>query len=314
MEEKKFVKTRKFIDNIAYKNKFQFLLWINDNVILQRYFRIIGFINDSIYSAEFADCMNEIVTQIQEDLKSKSRIFMWYTNTSEPLKINGFVTEKDVEKYGSGILGPQSVECEDGKVFTKEYIYYKEGVVNDYGERERPADGDFTLKFSFLIDDIPVYEKIWDANIYPRYVRNGIDLTNSMAQSLNEKALNNFSSYIAYHMQCGKTNLINDFIHKICDTLSNTYGDKFDYTKETRVYGNSDVNEEVYKNAIAVWGGPIKPVVTGHIDIKPVKKQYSYLSALKQYEHSWRNKTWNKTSEYMDAYPPQRVIDYWEKH
>ena len=95
--EEKFKKESKFVDNVAYKNKFQFLIWVNNNVICQRYFKINGFNEESIYSAEFNECMNGIVDSIQRDLESKSRIFMWYTNMSEPMKIQGFLTEEETE-------------------------------------------------------------------------------------------------------------------------------------------------------------------------------------------------------------------------
>ena len=100
MEEKKIKKENKFVDNVAYKSKFQFLIWVNDNVICQRYFKINGFNEESIYTAEFTNCMNDIVKSIQSDLESKSRIFMWYTNLKEPLKMVGFATDKEIEKYG----------------------------------------------------------------------------------------------------------------------------------------------------------------------------------------------------------------------
>ena len=72
--------------------------------------------------------MNGIVKSIQEDLESKSRIFMWYTNLKEPFKITGFATDKEVEKYGSdfiamlvnsGVRG--NIAAPDGKIFHKEY-------------------------------------------------------------------------------------------------------------------------------------------------------------------------------------------------
>ena len=167
MEDKKLKKENKFVDNVAYKSKFQFLIWVNDNVICQRYFKINGFNEESIYAEEFTNCMNGIVQSIQEDLESKSRIFMWYTNLKEPLKLTGFASDNEVEKYGSDFLTllvnsdvRGDIEAPDGEIFHKEYVEFNEGVANDYGEVERPAEGEYIFKFSFLIDDIPVFENI----------------------------------------------------------------------------------------------------------------------------------------------------------
>lgn len=324
MEDKKLKKENKFVDNVAYKSKFQFLIWVNDNVICQRYFKINGFNEESIYTEEFTNCMNGIVQSIQEDLESKSRIFMWYTNLKEPLKLTGFATDNEVEKYGSDFLTllvnsdvRGDIEAPDGEIFHKEYVEFNEGVANDYGEVERPAEGEYIFKFSFLIDDITVFEKIWDGNVYPKFVRNGVDLTNSyMSYDNKEVSALSFGAAIVRYMQSGKINLISDFIRRICDTLSNTFSDKYVYTKKMDIYrNNDDINEQNREAAIAYYGGVIQPVVTGHMDIKKEDKKYNYLSAYEDYKQSWRKAVSKKTQEYYATmYPSPRQIEYIEKH
>ena len=322
--EEKFKKESKFVDNVAYKNKFQFLIWVNNNVICQRYFKINGFNEESIYSAEFNECMNGIVDSIQRDLESKSRIFMWYTNMSEPMKIQGFLTEEEAERYGRDFLSVMTnsdisgkVEAPDGKVFTKEYINYCENIVNEYGEIEKPKEGEFIFKFSFLIDDVPVFEKIWDGNVYPKFVRNGVDLTNNYAfyDNKDTSALS-FGAAIIRYMQKGKINLISDFIRRICETLSNSFSDEYVYKKEmTPFKTNNKINKEKYEAAVAYYGGPIKPIVTGHTDIKEETKVYNYLSAFEAAKQSWKKSVRKKTQEYFDnMYPSKRQIDYIEKN
>lgn len=319
MEELK--RETKFIDNIAYKNKFQFLIWANDNVICQRYFKINGFNEDAVYTAEFADCMEGIVRSIQEDLESKSRIFMWYTDTTLPVKTNGFLTEEEVEKYGSNFFAVMvddsitgDVEAPDGKIFHKAYINYP---ASDNVENDRPTDGEMVFKFSFLIDDVPVYEKIWDGNVYPKFVRNGVDLTNVYASFDNKDMSSlNFGSAIVRHMQMGKINLISDFIRRICETLSNNYIDKYEYTKNMGVYKtNNVIDREKYEKAVEYYGGPIKPIVTGHTDLKEEAKKYTYQSNFEAYKQSWKRSVRKKTQEYYDTmYPSARQIDYIERH
>lgn len=321
--EEKIKKESKFVDNVAYKSKFQFLIWVNDNVICQRYFKINGFNDESVYTEEFSNCMNGIVRSIQEDLESKSRVFMWYTNMSEPMKMQGFFSEEEAKKYGEDFLGIMhdtgisgNIIAPDGKIFNKEYIKYAEETANEYGEIEKPKDGEFIFKFSFLIDDVPVFEKIWDGNVYPKFVRNGVDLTNNYAfYDKKDTSTLSFGAAIIRYMQKGKTNLISDFIRRICETLSNTFTEKYEYTKEMGVYKtNNKINNENYKKAVAYYG-VIKPVVTGHTDIKEETKSYSYLSAFENYKQSWRKAVRKKTQDYFDnMYPTNRQIEYIEKH
>lgn len=326
--EEKIREKKNFVDNVAYKSKFQFRIWINDNIICQRYFKINGFNEDSIHTEEFNYCMNSIVRSIQEDLESKSRIWQWYTNMSEPLKSQGFVNEGELSEYdvnflrllvNSKVIG--DVQAPNGKTFRKEYIDY--GVIDKEfnTEVERPADNEFVFKFSFLIDDVPVFEKIWDGNVYPKYVRNGVDLTNSFGDVTNEGISSlSFGSAIVRYVQRGKINLISDFIRRICDTLSNTFSDKYEYTKEMGEFGtNYDIDKEKYENAVKYYG-VVKPEVTGHIDIPVETKKYDYSyeqSSFEEYKKNWRKATSKKTYEYIGSWYENlspRQIDYIDKH
>ena len=322
--EERLKKEGNFVDNIAYKSKFQFLIWVNDNVICQRYFKINGFNENFVHTEEFDECMNGIVRSIQEDLESKSRIFMWYTNVYEPMKMQGFVTDDEIDKYGIDFLRIMcdskikgNIIAPDGRIFQKRYINYDSASNYDFGEVERPKDGEFIFKFSFLIDDVPVFEKIWDGNVYPKFVRNGVDLTNAYASyNKNDTSTLSFGAAIVRHMQQGKTNLISDFIRRICDTLSIGYNnDKYVYTREMETYKNDNtIDREVYDAAVAVHG-VVKPTVVGHTDIKEEEKKYDYLSALASYTQSWENSVHKKTQEYFNTlYPSKRQIEYIEKY
>jgi len=125
MLEDNIKKEAKVVDNEAYKERFQFLLWVNDNIICQRYFKINGYNNDSIRSLQFKETMDNVVTMIKEDLISKSRIFMWYTR-DEPIKMKGFVNNYDGLDYSDIVFltSPDyngSAKLSNGKVIEKEY-------------------------------------------------------------------------------------------------------------------------------------------------------------------------------------------------
>ena len=77
--EKEIKKEPKVFDNSSYRERFQFILQINENIICQRFFKINGFTYESLESEEFKNVMDEVVGMIQNDLISKSRIYEWYT-------------------------------------------------------------------------------------------------------------------------------------------------------------------------------------------------------------------------------------------
>ena len=59
------------------KEPYEFRLLIGDNIICQRYFRI-NFNPASLSSSELTDTVRRCAEMIDDDLKSKSRIYSWY--------------------------------------------------------------------------------------------------------------------------------------------------------------------------------------------------------------------------------------------
>lgn len=287
MEEK----VTKKVDNSSYREKFQFLLSINENVICQRYFRINNFDFASIESIELKETMDNCVEMIQNDLKEKSRVYMWYTN-NDPIKLTGFVNSiegldaRDVHCLTNGIDGEYLLS--NNKVIYKTYFdYASESNINAEYSDERPADGDFVFKFTFMMDDKPLYERVWDANVYPKYIRNGVDLSNSNAV-YKDKDVSTlpFSLAIIHHMTAGKPDLVFKIIRYICDNLSTVYSDDYEYTKT-----------ETYKKGI------------------DGDKVYTYSTYNKEFVNGWRNAVSRKTNEYFShLYPTQGQIDYIERY
>lgn len=64
-------------------NRFEFALFINDFLICKRSFPINGYVDKSMQTPEFKDEVDKIVELIDEDLKSKSRVYTWYHNVPE---------------------------------------------------------------------------------------------------------------------------------------------------------------------------------------------------------------------------------------
>lgn len=74
---------KKFTKQDWESNRFEFALFINDSPVCKRSFSINGYIDQSMQTPEFKNAVDKIVELIDEDLKSKSRIYTWYHSTFE---------------------------------------------------------------------------------------------------------------------------------------------------------------------------------------------------------------------------------------
>lgn len=292
--EKEIKKENKQLENSLYKERFQFILQINDNIICQRFFRINGFSYDALESAELKNVMDDVVTMIQNDLVSKSRIYDWYTQNS-PLKLTGFVN--NIDEYTPAernfiLSGTEDAElkCENGNIITKTYFCSPDVAEDVYIDTERPDFNEFVFKFSFLFDDKVFYERVWDGNVYPKYVRNSVDLTNSDVMYRDKDPLSlHFNLAIIKYMTVDKVDLVYHIIKKICYTLSSAFtDDKNEYTKKIH-YNNSDERN---------------------------KDRVYYCSTYnRNFVNDWRSATEQKTRDYMNSlYPSNKQIEYIDKY
>lgn len=277
------------LENSLYKERFQFILQINENIICQRFFRINGFTNKAFNSREFLDVMNEVVSMIQDDLVSKSRVYEWYT-VNRPLKLTGFSNNldnytEDERRYILHDSYKDDVYCENGDVIKKTFLDCDDATQLE----DRPEEGEFTFKFKFLIDDKVVYERIWDGNVYHKYVRNSVDLTNNDIAYRDKDTLTlPFSLSIIRHMTIGKEDLTYHIIKKICNTLGSAYSEEYD-----------EYTDKEY------WG----------VDDKGKEKTYSYSKINYDMLNDWRNATKNKTREYLNSIvPSQKQLNFIDKY
>lgn len=228
-EQKKEV----IVNNDAYKERFQFLLWINDNIICQRYFKVNGYNSDSLVSEELFDTLEDCVQMIKDDLKSKS--FLYQSIMNAPTKLNGFIDNitsfnDACSVFSTSIEG--NVELDNGEVIEKEYLRYNEEDFDDaYSDNENLEPYDITFKFVFKVDDKSVYERIWDGTVYPKQVRNSVDLSNSDApKDVSTYSLYSLETVIRY-LKYGRIDLLYHIIKKICDAMSGGFNNPEAYTK-----------------------------------------------------------------------------------
>lgn len=228
----------KVIDNTQWKERHQFVLSANGNIICQRYFKVNGFNPKSLNSEELYYTIRDIVHMIKDDLKSKSRIYTAIT-MGKSTKLTGFYNGEKLSNHDAALVFQDDVRGEvtlsNGIVLNKTYI--------DYDVEEEVDDSPFTLKFSYLFDDKAVYEEVWDGTVYPKYVRNCIDLSNSNASYKNVDPMRmTFSQQMTKILNSGRPDLIYNIIKLFCDTLSNDVdddGNSIDKGYTTSVkYGN----------------------------------------------------------------------------
>ena len=258
-------KVVKIVDNTQWKERHQFVLSANGNIICQRYFKVNGFNPNSLHSAELLDVVRDAVEMIKSDLVSKSRIYTGITATKRS-KLTGFYQGEELEisdallAYSDSYEG--NVELSNGTVLHKTY------VENEILEEEE--DESFVFKFSYLFDDKLVCEEIWDGTVYPKYIRNGVDLSNSNSSyKYTDPMRMTFSQQMTKHLNEGRNDLIYSIIRMFCDTLSN------------KVDSEGKTTEKEYTNYLE-YGD----------------KKYYCTAYPREYVKGWANATRQKTINY----------------
>lgn len=262
MEIKEKTNQKRFVDNSAYKERFQFIVSVDDNIICQRYFKIPKFDPNSLTSKElfevldgyhgkgqeqlsyFAKDRMGVVQLIQRELEDKSRVYTIAENVDCKCKLTGFAKD------------------ENGNPINE--VTYAEWEPKPYDEGEFVEPWGVVFKFEFLVDDNVVYSRIWDGSQYPKYVRNSVDLTNGK------------SDYpMVRYMNAGRKDLVVEIISRICGVCSNGDEDKTLYTKSDR-----------YTNDARF----IECTMDSNSDSKIDEngKKYSYSVYNREYVNSWR--------------------------
>ena len=254
---------QKKVDNSNYRERFQFQLKVNDNIICQRYFKINRYNSDSVCSQELYDTLDDCVDLIKTDLEAKSRIYTWNTCGGKS-KLTGYAKD------------------ENGQPINK--VEYIDVPAKEWDEDEFVKPWDVTFNFLFLVDDNVVYNRIWDGSQYPKYVRNSVDITNSKSPYIMVQIMNN-----------GREDLVVDIIKRICEVCSNEDQDKpKQYVKFER-YGNDTYFTNASKKGgdVKVWdstnilGDKILEHKEPSSDTNPGRK-LAYTAYNREYVNMWR--------------------------
>ena len=281
------------------KGRFEFALFINDFLVCKRNFHINGYIDKSMQTSEFKNEVDKMVELIDNDLKSKSRVYMHY-------HLPVFDT-----------VG--------GKV---EYTEWEPEIMTEPLSEE----GLSVLKFTIYDNGEEVLSKTWDARYYPMYVRKNIDLTNRQVKIIKgenstiydkekffESHGNQLSGdlYILKQMIYDKEDLvpiIQKMVYEVCSSFDGYYEKISDY-HTVEEYNNCDIKRDengkpiyVQKtvkdsdgNDVPVFDAFGKPWMTPVFD-KPTKgKKYSLNieSYNNKIDSMWGAYVSEKTKKYM---------------
>ena len=224
-----------------YKERFEFKLMVGNNIIIQRYFKINNFNPRSLRSFELADAIRNCASVIDNELKSKTQT---YLEIIAPMVFN---TVEDMNKYFSDGKHASQMRIGNGisvKESAHDYFWGKNGQPVE--SQFKFDDNDFSTaltdedrvdyKFSFCVDGREVCATIW-TGVYPRYIRNSIDLSNKRGrQDPDDVSRLSFEQYLDYKLVDGRTELVWGIIKDICYVCSIQDNNYYTVTEN---YGNT---------------------------------------------------------------------------
>ena len=230
------------------KERFEFVLKINDYIVCQRYFKMARVRTSALYSEELLDTLNYCVELIQNDLRNKSNLYNCYTapqvfNNQDEFET--WITQNRLDTPAFVLFrDSESVNIWDGE---KLKPFEKRFNISDYiGNKPSEEESSNTLKFEFLDNGHVLYAKIWDANVYPRFIRNNIDLSNSKNKYNFDESP--FEAFLIKLLTKDRTDLIYKIINTICETCTDEnmkYTTNLKYGKTTyRTMENKTITNE----------------------------------------------------------------------
>ena len=185
------------------KDRFEFILKINNNIVCQRYFKINNVDESKLNYENVRDAVEYAVALIDNDLKSKSRVYMWYNIPKQEVKTMEYIDENNEKK-------------------AKRYIettYDNNDIPSDLQNIE--PEWSNVLSFEFLVDGVPIMGKKWSAHVYPPFVRNFIDLTNKIYKFENTNpSIMDYNFAMLKTMCSDKEDLVPIIIEEFCNACS----------------------------------------------------------------------------------------------
>ena len=255
------------------EERFEFALYVNDNIICKRNFRIYNFIENSMNTSDFKGTVDEIVHIVDNDLKSKSRVYTWYYfNPQFP---------EDNEEFINPLIEPWlctfKLVISDNKrdVITKIW----DGYAYPKYIREKVDLGNKSVKVINKDGQTFVYDK-------------------ETFFKTNEGRLS-FEHEVLRSMIMDKQDVLLQITKKICEACSATK----DEIKDNNLKGRFDPKESskylAKYTVIEEFGNDKKFEEANGGKVKPRKYAYSLYLANKKIEREWEGAVQKKTNKYF---------------
>jgi len=128
--------------------KFEFVFYINKNIIVQRYFSIKNYNKDVLRSIDLAICVKNVAELIKKDLKNKSIDFLW----------------RNYDEFAEREVIEEQLKNSEKNIYENEDIY------------------DFEIK----VDDKVIASTQFTGNVYPQRVRYSVDVRRLIPSIITE--------------------------------------------------------------------------------------------------------------------------------
>jgi hypothetical protein len=210
-----------------YKEPYEFRLLIGDSIICQRYFKINNFNHLSLSSVELTNTIRYCANLINEDLKSKSRMYSWHMCPmifdDEEQMLEWFsnpVNYERINSYETIVIrnnenGEYIWDVDDKKLIKCEKKTDDGTFTNPLTERDI-----LTYELAFYVNDKKVVSTSFEG-VYPYYIRRNIDLSNTRGKFEGEDLTRlSFDSYIINRLVYDRQDLIKKVVKEICLTCS----------------------------------------------------------------------------------------------
>lgn len=223
---------------LAYKERFEFRLTVGDDIICQRYFRIGNFNPLSLKSEELVETIRNCGEIINKDLKSKSLIYLEIFAPRIFNTLTEFESYIENDRNRNGLIRGEGIVIRNVKENDFAWNGVDKLIPLDFkfedGEFSQPlTDEDFvTYKFAFLDYGREVCATTW-VGVYPRFVRNSIDLSNRRGKlDIEDVYRVGFEQYILYKLVEGRSDLVWKLVKEICYTCSESKDSWYTTTSE----------------------------------------------------------------------------------
>lgn len=236
------------------KERFEFILTINDNIVCQRYFKIPYLISRSLYSRELLETFDYCVSMIQRELISKSNMYNWYAAPQVFKNMDEF--KEWTAKYPIKMEVPCYVIIkEESAVYTwngeELALYTRKFTIPDFiGEAK--DENECTLKFTVIDNGVGenpktrlLYSRMWDGTVYPRFIRNNIDLSNQKNRYAGDEE--NFYNFLLMNTINYSRN---DLVFKLINEIVSVCSDKNIHYTTSEKYGKKKYLYDIEKQEV----------------------------------------------------------------